>query len=156
MKKVLLFSTFFYVTFAVQAQTFEYNGYFVNPEASLLGNFSISIDLKELSFKDFNGLKIISKIKISAKFSPNQSEPQFFDFQGETLFSPNDNNSPLSFVGVDKSEQFAYGLDITPEKVTFGVQKNEAGSETSRYIMNKKDFDYDTLLKAIKSKTSSR
>ena len=167
-KTVFLFCAIFCTTFAVQGQTFKYTGEFYSSDESLAmysllsGDFNITIDLKELSFvNSVGGIKVIDNIKISAFFSTEipYSKTQSFNFKGIGVFEPNDNDF-LDFTSDDKSEKNIYSLRVTPNGIIFSIGENKVGGKTiTEYLMDKTDivvFDYNALVKAIKSKTSNR
>ena len=161
MKKVFLFCAIFCVAFSVHGQTFKYTGKFVSSQESLylysllMGDFSITIDLNEAL-----GLKggSLVKIKISTFFStkgPN-SETQSFNFQGFSV----ETSDNIYISGNTENNEEAYGLRITPEGMRFGMANMNINGEKDvfQYLISKNDitgFDYNALVKAFKSKTSS-
>jgi len=161
--KLIVFFVAICASTEVWGQTFKYTGKFISSMVFMDmptlgdGNFSITIDLKEASYKsgdygDFTGS--VDNIKISASFSSKTpySHTDNFNFQARIITS----DGRLADNALIDEE--GYILKIGSKGMTFKVSKENQKEGVFQYLMDKTDiigFDLNALVKAIESKTSS-
>ena len=155
-KMAVLFCVMFCVSLAVQGQGFQYLGKFGIPskiggKQVLLsaGHFNIEINLTETTVKN----EVFDKVKISVvlKF---EDDFKFYRFESIGMIS---NDEEILLSGEDGEKEVMCGLNIMPAGMIFTLQDDN--DKTVQYLMDHTDimsFDYNALLKAFKSKKSSR